>query len=179
MLKILRVIEDRFEEFLCSCMLGYIAITLNAEVFFRYILNSPSAYTDEVSRTLMIFIVFIGVPWAVKSDRHVIIDILPTTASWAKKRLVIEILSKILFIGFCVAFIMASYRASLFHRMLGSTTEGLGIPYWILFGMMPLIFSLTIVRLVQSIARSIRKNRKNTSTYTENNTAIEKEAHRG
>ncbi len=178
MLKILRVIEDRFEEFLCSCMLGYIAITLNAEVFFRYVLNSPSAYTDEVSRTLMIFIVFIGVPWAVKNDRHVIIDILPTTASWKHKRLAITIVSKLLFIGFCLAFIIASYRASLFHHMLGSTTEGLGIPYWILFGMLPLIFSLTIVRLVQSILRAIRENRESTSVDV-NNTAIAKEAHHG
>lgn len=179
MLKIFRVIENRFEEFLCSCMLGYIAITLNAEVFFRYVLNSPSAYTDEVSRTLMIFIVFIGVPWAVKNDRHVIIDILPTTESWAKKRLVIEILSKIIFIGFCIAFIMASYRASLFHHMLGSTTEGLGLPYWILFGMLPLIFSLTILRLIQSISRSIRRSRENTNIVAEINAAIEKEARRG
>ena len=140
-----------FEEFLCSLMLGYIAISLNIEVFNRYFLNSPSAYTDEIARTLMIMLIFLGVPWAVKSNKHVIIDLIPTTKAWQSKRVVIELISHIIFIIFSIFFALAAYRAAEFHHMLGSTTEGLGIPYWLLLGSLPGIFVLTIVRLLQRI----------------------------
>ncbi len=150
-----------FEEFLCSLMLGYIAISLNIEVFNRYFLNSPSAYTDEIARTLMIMLIFLGVPWAVKSNKHVIIDLIPTTKAWQSKRVVIEFISHIIFIVFSILFALAAYRAAEFHHMLGSTTEGLRIPYWLLLGSLPGIFILTIVRLLQRI-HILLKTRKAT-----------------
>ncbi|WP_084035519.1 TRAP transporter small permease [Marinomonas ushuaiensis] len=151
MLKLIKIMDRYFEEFLCSLMLGYIAISLNIEVFNRYFLNSPSAYTDEIARTLMIMLIFLGVPWAVKSNKHVIIDLIPTSKAWQSKRVVIELISHIIFIVFSILFALAAYRAAEFHHMLGSTTEGLGIPYWLLLGSLPGIFVLTIVRLLQRI----------------------------
>jgi len=141
--------DSYFEEFLCSIMLCYIAVSLNIEVFNRYFLNSPSAYTDEIARTLMIILIFLGVPWAVKSNKHVIIDLIPTSNKWQSKRFIIELISHCIFIIFSVFFSMSAYRAAEFHHMLGSMTEGLGIPYWLLLGSLPVIFTLTIVRLLQ------------------------------
>lgn len=158
----LKIIADRFEEFLCSVMLGYIAVTLNIEVFNRYVLNSPSAYTDEISRTLMIFIVFIGIPWAVKTERHIIIDLLPKDSKYLL-RLILEIVSKVLFSILCVLLVYASYLAIEFHHMLGSTTEGLELPLWLLLCVIPGSALLTIVRLVQSILKSINSYKVNVS----------------
>lgn len=139
-------------------MLAYIAVSLNIEVFNRYFLNSPSAYTDEIARTMMIMLIFLGVPWAVKSNRHVVIDLIPTTKKWQTKRIYIELISHIIFIVFCILFALAAYRAAEFHHMLGSVTEGLGLPYWLLLGILPGIFILTIIRLLQRI-HSLFNNR--------------------
>ncbi|GAB3487716.1 TRAP transporter small permease [Marinomonas epiphytica] len=158
MYKLIKIIDQYFEEVLCSGMLTYIAVSLNAEVFNRYFLNSPSAFTDEIARTLMIMLVFLGVPWAVKLNKHVIIDLIPTSPKWKKKRTVIELISHAIFIVFCLLFINASYRAAEFHHMLGSVTEGLGLPYWLLLGALPAIFALTIIRLVQRIYKLLKTN---------------------
>ncbi|MGI9273254.1 MAG: TRAP transporter small permease [Endozoicomonas sp.] len=156
MIKLLKLLNHRFEEFLCSLMLGYIAVSLNIEVFNRYVLNSPSAYTDEIARTLMIFIVFLGVPWAVKLDRHVIIDLLSPDVS-PKLRLTFQLFSKTLFIVFCVLFSHAAVRAAEFHHMLDSVTEGLRLPLWLLLGILPFSFGLTVIRLIQSMHQCIRQ----------------------
>ncbi|SDR48879.1 TRAP-type C4-dicarboxylate transport system, small permease component [Pseudovibrio sp. Tun.PSC04-5.I4] len=149
-IKIIRLVADRFEEFVCSVLLGYLALSLNFEVFIRYVLNSPSAYTDEIARIIMISIVFMGVPWAVKADRHVIIDLLPETTS-PKVRLAFQLVSKLLFVVFCYLFILASSNAAEFHRMLETESEGLRLPYWMLISILPFSFSITIIRLLQSM----------------------------
>ena len=154
--KCLKLLDQRFEESLCSLMLGYIAISLNFEVFNRYILNSPSAYTDEVARTLMIFIVFLGVPWAVKLNRHVIIDLLPEDVA-PGVRLIFQLASKTLFILFCLLFSHSAFRAAEFHHMLDSMTEGLRLPLWLLLGILPFSFCLTVIRLIQSMMACIRE----------------------
>lgn len=143
--------DKYFEEFLCSIMIGYIAISLNIEVFNRYFLNSPSAYTDEIARTLMIMLIFLGVPWAVKLNKHVVIDLIPTSEKWRSRRVYIELISHLIFIVFSILFALASYRAAEFHHMLGSVTEGLGLPYWLLLGTLPGVFVLTVFRLLQRI----------------------------
>ncbi|MFP8967758.1 TRAP transporter small permease [Pokkaliibacter sp. CJK22405] len=153
-MRVLRLLERRFEEFLCSLMMAGIAILLNLEVIRRYVFNSPSSWSDEVCRTLMICIVFIGVPWAVKTNSHVIIDLIPV--SNRKLRGFFEILSKIIFMVFCGFFITSSVSAIEFHHMLGSETEGLQLPYWIMLMVLPLSFGLTILRLLQSIVESYR-----------------------
>lgn len=163
MYKLIKIIDQYFEEVLCSGMLAYIAVSLNAEVFNRYFLNSPSAFTDEIARTLMIMLVFLGVPWAVKLNKHVIIDLIPTTAKWQKKRFYIEFISHSIFILFCTLFISASYRAAEFHHMLGSITEGLGLPYWLLLGALPGIFTLTIFRLLQRIYKLLQTQKAATT----------------
>ncbi|MBJ7556608.1 TRAP transporter small permease [Marinomonas spartinae] len=151
MLKPIKLIEKHFEEFLCSLMLGYIMVSLNIEVFNRYVLNSPSAYTDEAARLLMIMIVFLGVPWAVKLDKHVIIDLIPVSEKWRTRRRVIALISHLIFITFSICFIFASIHAAEFHHMLGTVTEGMEIPYWIPLSILPAIFGLTIIRLLQRI----------------------------
>jgi len=151
----IKKIGNNFEEFICSIMLGYIAISLNIEVFSRYILNSPSAYTDEVSRILMICIVFLGTSLAIKKKRHVVIDVLPNLS--IKASFIINIIADGIFIIFCSLFIFTTLRAVSFHKMLGTTTDGLGLSFWILLSILPFSFSISIIRLIQSITESYKE----------------------
>lgn len=149
-IKMIKLLERNFEEVLCSLMIGYIAVALNIEVFNRYILFSPSAYTDEVVRMLMLFIVFIGVPWAVKQDRHIVIDLWPQDLS-PKKQFMLNIASNGFFLIFAIVFSLAAIEAVEFHKMLESRTEALGFEYWIQLSVLPFSFILTCVRLIQKI----------------------------
>ncbi len=151
-------LDSYFEEFCCAAMLGYIAISLNVEVIARYVFNSPSAYTDEIARILMTGIVFLGTSLAIKQERHVIIDLFPDLSK--KQSLILNLISNIIFIIFCVIFIFVAGRAVFFHKMLGTNTEGLGLPYWMVLLMLPVSFSLSILRLCQKIYFLIKNYRE-------------------
>lgn len=154
MFKFVRILDAHFEEFFCALMLGYIAISLNIEVFNRYIFLSPSAFTDEIARMFMLFIVFLGVPWAVLKNRHIVIDLWPPTIS-PKKTLVLDLISSGCFLIFAVIFTSAAYDAMEFHKMLGSKTQALEFQYWIQLSMLPFAFALTCIRLIQKIYFSV------------------------
>lgn len=154
-MKIFHFLNENLEKVLCALMLGYLAVSLNVEIFARYVLNSPTSATDEIARILMICIVFLGTSLAVKTRSHVVIDILPNLPP--KVSIMIAIFADVVFIAFCIIFILSSFRAVGFHKMLNTSTDGLGLPYWILLSVMPISFVLTIVRLIQAIALSVKK----------------------
>lgn len=155
---ILKALDKNFEEYCCAVMLGYIAISLNIEVVARYIFTAPSAYTDEIARILMTSIVFLGTSLAIKQDRHVIIEVLPKLS--LKNSFIINILSNIIFIIFCIIFIVVTMRAISFHKMLSTTTAGLGLPYWVVLSILPFSFFLSIFRLLQKIYRLVSDYKK-------------------
>ncbi|WP_413282624.1 TRAP transporter small permease [Vibrio sp. MA40-2] len=152
-IKFIRFLDRHFEEVLCSAMIGYIAVALNIEVFNRYVLFSPSAYTDEIVRMLMLFIVFLGVPWAVKQDRHIVIDLWPQDLS-PDRKFILDLISNGLFLIFSIVFLSAAMEAVEFHKMLESRTEALGFEYWIQLSILPFSFFLTCIRLIQKIYQS-------------------------
>ena len=161
-LTVVKKVDQHFEEFFCALMLGYITVSLNIEVLNRYVFMSPSAFTDEIARMLMLFIVFLGVPWAVKLNRHIIIDLWPKEIS-AKKKLSLDIISNVCFLLFAFVFTQAALEAVDFHKMLGTKTEALGFEYWIQLSMLPFAFGLTCFRIIQKLFSAVWEYRQATS----------------
>jgi len=58
------------------CVLS-IAIIVSLSVFFRYVLNNSLTWSEEISKYLMVWMVFVGAPIAMLESRHIAIEILP------------------------------------------------------------------------------------------------------
>lgn len=55
------------------------AMVLNVlwQVFTRFVIGTPSSFTDELARYLMIWVGILGAAYAAGKDMHVAIDVLP------------------------------------------------------------------------------------------------------
>lgn len=157
-MKVLKFLEGHFEEMICACMMGYLALSLNIEIFARYVLNSPTAVTDEVARILMIGIVFLGTSLAVRTKSHVVIDLLADLPK--KSSLMVSIASHLIFMVFSGMMVIASLQTVGFHKMLKTSTDGLGLPFWVLLSVIPFSFLLTILRLIQSIVECLGQHKE-------------------
>ncbi len=64
------------------CVLCLLAMTLTAllGVFFRYAMQSPFMWTEEVARYLMIWLGFIAISIALRRDLHIKVEFLPRMA---------------------------------------------------------------------------------------------------
>ncbi len=62
-------------------ILGLQALLMIASVFFRYVLNSPIIWVDEVVRYSLIWMTFAGVALATKDGTHILVDVIDNTLS--------------------------------------------------------------------------------------------------
>lgn len=64
-----------FCRYALTAIVGVLAVILIAAVFFRYALNDAIAWSEEVSKYLMVWLTFLGAPVALKHGAHINIDL--------------------------------------------------------------------------------------------------------
>ena len=80
LLRILQAV-NRVTLFICKyatiTLVATITIVVCAGIFWRYFLNNSLAWTEETAKFLMVWMVFIGIPIALKTGAHAAIEALP------------------------------------------------------------------------------------------------------
>lgn len=73
-------------------IMAIMVINVTWQVFSRYVIQSPSSFTDELSRYLLIWLGMLGAAYVAGQNNHLAIDILPAKLyGKAKQRLMIAI----------------------------------------------------------------------------------------
>lgn len=99
-------------KYVVSVMFIALAVLVFFQVITRFVIDYPLAWSEEISRYLMIYIVFLGSALAVKDRQHIAIDFLTEIVKPANKRRlngVILVISSLFFIiltyfGFVLTF---------------------------------------------------------------------------
>lgn len=61
----------------CAALMGASVVNVLWQVFTRFVLGSPSGFTDELARYLLIWLGLLGAAYAVGQRMHLAIDLLP------------------------------------------------------------------------------------------------------
>ncbi len=61
---------DRFSDYFLMAILGVMGIVLFAQVFFRYVLNAPLIWGEELARYLHVWIALMGIRFGLKYKAH-------------------------------------------------------------------------------------------------------------
>lgn len=84
-MKKIRKLQDglcKFEEWICIVLLIAMVIVVVLQVFFRYCLNNPLTWTEELSRFIFIWLIGMGCGYCITKDDHVkvemLVDMMPT-----------------------------------------------------------------------------------------------------
>jgi len=108
------------------------------QVFSRFILGSPSSFTDELARYLMIWVGILGAAYVAGKNMHVAIDVLPSRLSpTVQKRL--RILVGLLIILFCVTvMVIGGSRLVYITHFLDQKSPALQVPLSIVYLVIPI-----------------------------------------
>ncbi|KAA6209912.1 TRAP transporter small permease [Avibacterium paragallinarum] len=71
---------------MCVILCSVLVCCVVWQVFSRYILNTPSTYTDELARFLFIWVGLIGAAYALGQKKHLAIDLLATKFEHSPKQ---------------------------------------------------------------------------------------------
>ena len=136
---------------------GLMLIVLH-EVIVRYVFNSPTLYSVELSEYLLVLVVFMSLGWVLKEDRHVAVtfavDLLPE-----KIRTGLSILTSLLTMAFLGILVWKGSKTAItayngdYH-----SSSLLNFPMWIPYALIPLgalVLSLQYIVKIVEMLRSL------------------------
>ena len=154
-MKALRFLDENIEKMLCVIALALMSAVIVAQVFCRYVLNSSLSWSEELARYLFIWMIYIGISYGVKLDKHICVDAVYSFAPKSIKRYY-AIVSYLLFLLFAVAMVYYGILVVGMQISSGQVSPAMGVPMQYVYAAPVVGFVLTAIRLVQKVIESIK-----------------------
>jgi TRAP-type C4-dicarboxylate transport system permease small subunit len=75
MKRLIRVLDDYFEEYFLVCTLSFSVLLIFAQVMMRYIFRNSVFWSEELARYLFIWQAWVASSFATKHSRHINLDV--------------------------------------------------------------------------------------------------------
>ncbi len=151
-----RLVErlERMQIWITFAFVSVITVCVSVQVFVRYVLQKPLfLWSEEMSRFLLIWMVFLGIGVGVKNDAHFAMDILPSFLGrrWGS---VVRLFNDVCMGAILVLLILAGLRFSWFGFFQNSPNMEI-LMIWV-FIAIPLGGILALIYLVERIQQRLR-----------------------
>ena len=125
-------------EILAEIALVILLLLVFHEVVVRYVMNSPTTYTVELSEYLVVFIAFMCAGWVLKQDGHVSVSFVVSNFP-LKVQKQLKLVTSILAMAFCSIITWYGYKMAItaFNGSYRSSSL-LEFPLWIPYSFIPL-----------------------------------------
>lgn len=121
---------------LCTILLVVMTLLVLWQVFSRYVLNSPSAFTEELVRYFLIWTGFIGAAYAFSTREHMALTFLRDKLEEKQRRLVTIIVDAIILVFALSILVLGGIKLAVAAQMEYSAL--LGIPRSLVYAMAPI-----------------------------------------
>ncbi|UOQ45067.1 TRAP transporter small permease [Halobacillus salinarum] len=148
-MNIIRAIDRRLEEVLLVLFSSVMVGVIFLQVVMRVSGNSLS-WSEELGRYCFIWLVYIGISYGVKKQRHIKVEV-GLLLLKEKGKLVVAMLANLLFLVFC--FFVMYYGFDIASQLLsfGQKSPALHIPMGAVYMATPIGFGLSAIRLIQNL----------------------------
>lgn len=153
-MKLLKWIDDYFEEVLMAIMLAAITLITFVQIFMRFIVGQAMSFPEELCRYIFIWLSFLGVSYSIKVGNSLKVDILETFVP--KIKTVLNVIQNIIFFAFCIVMIWQGFIAVGKIITYNQTSAAMGMPMWIVYAAFLTGCILSILRLIQLFCKTIR-----------------------
>lgn len=129
-------------------------VAVFCQVLFRFVLNQPLAWTEELSRYCLVWITFLGSAFAMSKKAHIGMEILVDKSPVVLKKVFIS-LAAIVCVGFFFIMIQQGYALS--SRSMSQLSPVLRIPMGYVYAVIPLSGVILIINLVDVTWKQLRE----------------------
>lgn len=135
-------------------LLALMVVSVLWQIFSRYLMNSPSSFTEELARYLFIWIGILGAAYASGQQTHLAIDILPPKLN-PVNRIRLRIFINVLIILFSLTVLVIGGGNLVYvNDLLGQSSAALGVPLSWVYSIVPMSGLLVIYYKVHEIINS-------------------------
>jgi TRAP-type C4-dicarboxylate transport system permease small subunit len=145
------------EAIVIICIAGQAVLIFNT-VIFRYFLNNPLTWGDEISVLLLVVITFFGCYLAMRHNKLARIELFIGRFT-GKKRTLIYIISELMTLTMLLFVLYFGVILFLSPTSLKQKTPGLYIPLCIFYGMIPITFFASIINTFSKIMNYLKESK--------------------
>jgi len=121
-----------------AIIMGVMVINVLWQVFTRFVMGTPSSFTDELARYLMIWVGVLGAAYISGKRLHVAIDLLPSRLN-KKGQIKLKIVINWIIIAFCLAaLVIGGLRLVYITFALKQSSPALQIPLAVVYAIIPI-----------------------------------------
>jgi TRAP-type C4-dicarboxylate transport system permease small subunit len=143
---------DRTLQWALILLMGSLVLAVSWQVVSRYLFASPSSWTEEVARFLLIWIGLLGAAFAFRRRAHIGLDLLPAKLTGARARQLERVTLAVIALFATAVLIVGG--SSLVHLTweLRQTSAALGLPIAYVYSVIPLTGILIVLFAIADAA---------------------------
>lgn len=153
-MKAIKWIDDHLEEVLLVFIFSIMVAVIFIQVVMRMTGNSLS-WSEELGRYCFIWIVYIGISYGVKKQRHIKVDVMLLLLK-GKAKTILTIFSNLLFLVFSIAVIYYGSDIAGMLLKFGQKSPALHVPMGIVYMATPVGMGLASIRILQNLFIQIK-----------------------
>ena len=92
---------NKFEEYLLVLSLAVSVALVALQIVFRYFINASIPWSEELTRYIFIWQIWLGTSFAQRDGKHLKVEVLYSLMNPAGKKF-LSVLSNLIFLSFCV-----------------------------------------------------------------------------
>ena len=142
-----------------SLLITSIVLIMLLQIVMRYLLNNSLSWTEEFCRYCYIYLMFIGMSFAIKEGSNLRVDAIIEMLPFSFRRIMMGLVDLLVF-AMLIFMFLSSVTAVGNAYMVGNYSTGLKMPLYIIYCSVPIGFGLSIVRYVELYVKKIYRIRK-------------------
>lgn len=148
-MKVIKWLDEHLEELLLVIFFSVMVTVIFIQVVMRITGNSLS-WSEELGRYCFIWIVYLGISYGVKKQRHIKVDVMLMLLK-GKAKVGLTIVANLLFLVFCIS--VVNYGSDIAVRLLefGQKSPALQIPMGVVYMATPIGMGLAAIRIIQNL----------------------------
>jgi len=124
-------------------------VAASAQVFWRYVLNSPLAWSEEFARYTFVWLVFLAACIAFRDGKHMAVDLVPPLLSPGLRRIQGAIVKIILAVFFIIVLFVSP---EIIMLTMDQPSASLSIPIGLVYLSFPFSLLIMLIYLILDIA---------------------------
>lgn len=127
-----------------ATLMGLAVVNVVWQVASRYLLRSPSAFTDELARYVLIWVGLFGAAYATGQRMHLAIDLLPQRLTGRRRHALGALIELVVLLFALAVMVFGGVRLVALTLMLEQTSAALGVPLGVVYLALPVSGALIV-----------------------------------
>lgn len=156
---------NKFEEVSLAAMLGLSVVLIFVQVVARKVFNNSISWSEEVTRYLFIWMIWLGTSLAQSSNSHIYVELVCNRVKGGA-RFVLDIIVKLIWLLGCIFFAVNGMELLIAMQQRGKmATAVTWLPLWIVYLALPFSQAVLGIRIIIGIVEDVVRMRRGESFF--------------